>query len=141
MHDLGQGTPAMSNWLSPGAVPNTTLPTSTASSAATPNFDFSTPQSTTHPPSNPASTINPVQPIPGGAVDPMEMGNTFTHPFIPQDLWQMPMTLEWDWADMTASSGYGSFEGVGGLGMNGVINDAGSAAATSPGLSSKDGSR
>jgi hypothetical protein len=79
--------------------------------------------------------------MPGAVVDPMEMGNTFTHPFIPQDLWQMPMTLEWDWADMTASSGYGNFDGPGGLGMNGVISDAVSAAATSPGLSSKDGSR
>lgn len=77
----------------------------------------------------------------GGAVDPMEMGNTFTHPFIPQDLWQMPMTLEWDWADMTASSGYGSFDGVGGLGTNGVMNDAVSVAATSPGLATKDVSR
>lgn len=26
---------------------------------------------------------------------------SFQQPFVPQDLWQMPMTLEWDWADMT----------------------------------------
>lgn len=26
----------------------------------------------------------------------------FQQPFVPQDLWQMPMTLEWDWADLTA---------------------------------------
>jgi len=124
----------MSNWLSPGAASNSALSASAASSATASNFDFSTSQSATHTPGPP--------PIPGEAVDPMEMGNTFTHPFIPQDLWQMPMTLEWDWADMTASSGYGSFDGVGGgLGMNGVINDAVPTAATSPGLSSKDGSR
>ena len=39
---------------------------------------------------------------------PMNMGS-FQHPFVPQDLWQMPMTLEWDWADMT-SLGYGGFD-------------------------------
>ncbi len=27
--------------------------------------------------------------------------DSFQQPFVPQDLWQMPMTLEWDWADMT----------------------------------------
>jgi hypothetical protein len=41
--------------------------------------------------------------------------NTFQQPFVPQDLWQMPMTLEWDWADMTGGQ-YPSFE-------NGVLND------------------
>ncbi|RAH52808.1 fungal-specific transcription factor domain protein [Aspergillus piperis CBS 112811] len=25
----------------------------------------------------------------------------FQQPFVPQDLWQMPMTIEWDWADMS----------------------------------------
>lgn len=28
-------------------------------------------------------------------------GQTFDQPFVPQDLWQMPMTFEWDWADVT----------------------------------------
>ena len=73
-----------------------------------------------------------------GPVDPLEMGNTFTYPFIPQDLWQMPMTLEWDWADMTASSGYGVFDGSGGLGMNGVINDVTPVPAASPELVTRD---
>lgn len=27
------------------------------------------------------------------------MGGSFQQPFVPQDLWQMPMTLEWDWAE------------------------------------------
>lgn len=27
--------------------------------------------------------------------------SSFQQPFVPQDLWQMPMTLEWDWADMS----------------------------------------
>ncbi|KAE9374707.1 hypothetical protein N431DRAFT_464939 [Stipitochalara longipes BDJ] len=41
--------------------------------------------------------------------------NIFQQPFVPQDLWQMPMTLEWDWADMTGGQ-YPSFE-------NGVMGD------------------
>jgi len=35
--------------------------------------------------------------------------NTFQQPFVPPDLWQMPMTLEWDWADVTGGQ-YPSFE-------------------------------
>jgi hypothetical protein len=30
--------------------------------------------------------------------------SAFQQPFVPQDLWQMPMTLEWDWADMSNSA-------------------------------------
>lgn len=30
--------------------------------------------------------------------------SAFQQPFVPQDLWQMPMTLEWDWADMPNSA-------------------------------------
>lgn len=41
--------------------------------------------------------------------------NNFQQPFVPQDLWQMPMTLEWDWADMTGGQ-YPSFE-------NGIMGD------------------
>jgi hypothetical protein len=58
---------------------------------------------------NPAGTIH----------DPLDMG-TFQHPFVPQDLWKMPMTLEWDWADMTGYSGYED-----GISMNGVLPDLG----------------
>lgn len=32
------------------------------------------------------------------------------------DLWRMPMTLEWDWADMTGFNGYED-----GISMNGVL--------------------
>ncbi|KAJ5773432.1 Fungal specific transcription factor [Penicillium paradoxum] len=35
----------------------------------------------------------------------------FQQPFVPQDLWQMPMTIEWDWADM--STNYPPFDGAG----------------------------
>jgi hypothetical protein len=45
---------------------------------------------------------------------PLNM-NIFQQPFVPQDLWQMPMTLEWDWADMTGGA-YPSFE-------NGVLGE------------------
>lgn len=31
---------------------------------------------------------------------------SFQQPFVPQDLWSMPMTLEWDWADMGAANGF-----------------------------------
>ncbi|TVY15369.1 Fusaridione A cluster transcription factor fsdR [Lachnellula arida] len=48
----------------------------------------------------------------GDMNSPLSM-NSFQQPFVPQDLWQMPMTLEWDWADMTGGA-YPSFE-------NGVI--------------------
>lgn len=45
----------------------------------------------------------------GGQPSPLNMGS-FQQPFVPQDLWQMPMTLEWDWADMT-NLGYAPFDG------------------------------
>jgi hypothetical protein len=41
---------------------------------------------------------------------------SFQQPFVPQDLWQMPMTIEWDWADMSAN--FPVFE-AGGGGSNG----------------------
>jgi hypothetical protein len=40
---------------------------------------------------------------PGGS---NTFGASFQQPFVPQDLWQMPMTLEWDWAE---GLGMGSF--------------------------------
>jgi len=30
----------------------------------------------------------------------LDPNGSFQQPFVPQDLWQMPMTLEWDWADV-----------------------------------------
>ncbi|PVI04038.1 hypothetical protein DM02DRAFT_611819 [Periconia macrospinosa] len=52
----------------------------------------------------------------GGAASTFDQ--TFNN--VPQDLWKMPMTLEWDWADMT---GYSGFED--GISMNGVLPDFG----------------
>lgn len=40
--------------------------------------------------------------FPGNYGTPMDMPS-FQQPFVPHDLWQMPMTLEWDWADMTGA--------------------------------------
>lgn len=60
----------------------------TGSTGLTPNFSDTTQQ------------------YPNGSVGSplgMNMGS-FQQPFVPQDLWQMPMTLEWDWADMTGMS-------------------------------------
>lgn len=40
---------------------------------------------------------------------PLDM-SAFQQPFVPQDLWQMPMTLEWDWAEMANGFGFGNGE-------------------------------
>jgi hypothetical protein len=48
------------------------------------------------------------QQIPNNMASPLNLG-IFQQPFVPQDLWQMPMTLEWDWADMT-NTGMPSYE-------------------------------
>jgi hypothetical protein len=55
--------------------------------------------------------------------DTLDIGNTFQYPFVPQDLWQMPMTLEWDWADMTGYGGVEDSMAAGGLGGTGVLNN------------------
>ena len=41
---------------------------------------------------------------------PVNMG-LFQQPFVPQDLWQMQMTLDWDWADMT-NINYPPYDGM-----------------------------
>lgn len=46
--------------------------------------------------------------MPTSGTSPMNQGS-FQQPFVPQDLWQMPMTFEWDWADMT-NTGFPSYE-------------------------------
>ncbi|MCJ1474909.1 hypothetical protein MMC13_003569 [Lambiella insularis] len=42
---------------------------------------------------------------------PLNAGS-FQQPFVPQDLWQMPMTLEWDWADMQGGNNYAGIDGT-----------------------------
>jgi hypothetical protein len=51
-----------------------------------------------------------------GSYDASPNIGSFQQPFVPQDLWQMPMTIEWDWADM--STNFPIFES-GGVGSNG----------------------
>ncbi|KAL0631435.1 hypothetical protein Q9L58_009698 [Maublancomyces gigas] len=71
-------------------------------------------------PSNPLSWLNemntptsnfPVSPSSGGPdahnMSPASSG-PFQQPFVPQDLWQMPMTFEWDWADVNTQMPWGA---------------------------------
>ena len=58
-----------------------------------PMVDFGMPNAYTSPASNNGNNAN-------------GFGASFQQPFVPQDLWQMPMTLEWDWAE---GLGIGSF--------------------------------
>lgn len=105
------GTP-IAQFLSPQPHPSTLSPNghnhSRATSSATNNLDFS-----------PGSASNDMPPL---------GGNFFNQPFVPQDLWQMPMTLEWDWAGMTDyGGGSGGMEEMGpsvggGLETSGVIS-------------------
>ncbi|KAL9111845.1 MAG: hypothetical protein Q9227_003695 [Pyrenula ochraceoflavens] len=54
-------------------------------------LDFSSSQMQGNVAGNGATSLNP---------------GSFQQPFVPQDLWQMPMTLEWDWADMTGGPNF-----------------------------------
>ncbi|KAI4114300.1 MAG: hypothetical protein LQ345_004896 [Seirophora villosa] len=61
----------------------------------------------------PASTSDIDYPQFSGDIgSPFDMGS-FQQPFVPQDFWQMPQTLEWDWADMNYT-GMPTFNGDGG---------------------------
>ena len=60
---------------------------------------FSPPNPTMAVDMNGASEFNTSPDMAGGI-------GSFQQPFVPQDLWQMPMTLEWDWAE---GLGLGSF--------------------------------
>ena len=46
--------------------------------------------------------------------DMLNVGS-FQQPFVPQDLWSMPMTFEWDWGAMDGANGVpnAGFEGAG----------------------------
>ncbi|KAL8941912.1 MAG: hypothetical protein Q9211_001607 [Gyalolechia sp. 1 TL-2023] len=63
---------------------------------------------------NSMSTMQPMitekdQRMSSESVSSFNMGS-FQQPFVPQDLWQMPQTLEWDWADMN-HMGFLTFDG------------------------------
>lgn len=59
---------------------------------------------------NNADIFNPPQSLPNNESAPIDV-SSFQQPFVPQDLWQMPMTLEWDWADMSNGFPYNHGEG------------------------------
>ena len=65
------------------------------------------------PPNGMSPSVGGSQHLPSSTMSPMNMG-LFQQPFIPQDLWQMPMTFEWDWADM-ANSTYPEFNPMDGM--------------------------
>lgn len=69
---------------------------------------------------------------------PLPMSGTFDQTFnnVPQDLWRMPMTLEWDWADMAGYSGYEDS-----ISMNGVLPDFSQGAQGSSGFNGMNGDR
>ena len=48
------------------------------------------------------------------------MGSGFPQQFVPQDLWQLPMTLDWDWADMASGGGGPTLYDAGMNAMNGM---------------------
>lgn len=78
---------------------NTQAPPTTTSS----DFIFNLPNTyDTTSPSMGTSNGGNIPTTVGGAMDSF----SFQQPFVPQDLWQMPMTLEWDWAE---GLGMGSF--------------------------------
>ncbi|OOQ83053.1 fungal specific transcription factor domain protein [Penicillium brasilianum] len=59
--------------------------------------------------------LSPGVGFPDQAYRPTSPMGPFQQPFVPQDLWQMPMTIEWDWADM--STNFPVFEGAGANGQ------------------------
>jgi hypothetical protein len=48
------------------------------------------------------------QHMPSSTMSPLNTGS-FQQPFVPQDLWQMPMTFEWDWAETFGQPTYNDF--------------------------------
>ncbi|KAF4555657.1 Fungal specific transcription factor domain-containing protein 37 [Elsinoe fawcettii] len=119
------GFSATSSPLSPGPWGHEMPPPTSSTNGFYPHTaDFSQP------------SMSSAQPAPVGMpqfsdadISAMTNGNTFQQPFVPQDLWQMPMTLEWDWSDvgmmgpnMNVGMGSGTiydFQGDGMGGMNG----------------------
>ncbi|KIW17153.1 hypothetical protein PV08_04344 [Exophiala spinifera] len=55
--------------------------------------------------------------MPSATMSPLNAGS-FQQPFVPQDLWQMPMTFEWDWAEFGQSGGGGYNDFIFSDGMN-----------------------
>jgi len=105
------------------SAPSTTLPQSTSSHNASPKpWTEQLHHQDAFAPGFSNMDFTDMMPQVGGSPgfgDPQRMPSTasftldagsFQQPFVPQDLWQMPMTLEWDWADM-GGSGFPNFDG------------------------------
>ncbi|KAK5945477.1 hypothetical protein PMZ80_002682 [Knufia obscura] len=57
------------------------------------------------------TTSFPGAAMPSSTMSPGISGSSFQQPFVPQDLWQMPMTFEWDiWSDLN-NQGFPNFDG------------------------------
>ena len=86
----------------------------TANDGSSPNF--SSPDMTQFSFENPNGPINT---------------SSFQQPFVPQALWQMPMTLEWDWAEMPPINGFDGSMGDGSGGGGGTTTNGGNPASMS----------
>lgn len=89
--------PSLNTFSSP--LPNSNLMNFTPSPGPFPNL-ISPPNGLSPQNFNEIQQQQQPQPFPSDGPSPLDM-SSFQQPFVPQDLWQMPMTLEWDWADMT----------------------------------------
>jgi hypothetical protein len=86
------GNPSMNGNPQPGEFTQNNFSDNYTTNMADPMADFGMPNAYTSPASNNGNANG--------------FGSSFQQPFVPQDLWQMPMTLEWDWAE---GLGMGSF--------------------------------
>ncbi|KAJ5920860.1 hypothetical protein N7466_009186 [Penicillium verhagenii] len=112
-----QPPPSSSTPFTPAMFTNDpTVPTPSPNTAKTFGPDPTLPSNTGIP--NPMSAYsqgfsdmlspNQMDSVPFGEQAPIgqsspNMAGSFQQPFVPQDLWQMPMTIEWDWADMSSN--------------------------------------
>jgi hypothetical protein len=111
-----QANASINGFPSPGF---NTLPSQQQSSQRTDGTQFRPQQSQMYSPTatsatepRPNGSISGISGDPNGnfgmlfGASPTVGSGAFQQPFVPQDLWQMPMTLEWDWAE---GLGLGSF--------------------------------
>ncbi|KAI9803664.1 MAG: hypothetical protein M1833_000576 [Piccolia ochrophora] len=106
-HRLSQSdkTPMSNKAFTPGSnfdVGNAPLPSFSPNSDLSWMQDISSSDGTNMltPPTGFMPGLGDMQGASNSSGSPLNMGS-FQQPFVPQDLWQMPMTLEWDWAEMT----------------------------------------
>jgi hypothetical protein len=111
-------TPAMVGVFSPGSMLNP-MPQNAFSPATNGSPNWQQDYGNTGDYSTPRQGMTPFAEIQGYSngndVNSPLNTNNFQQPFVPQDLWQMPMTLDWDWGEMTGGT-YPSFE-------NGIMGD------------------